>query len=196
MGEKKEVPSDRLVSVKEALIKLRQDGVESVAVAALIDLLSKTEPDMRIEELSAAQLEHYKAQLAVWVEKQKEQSSLTVEGFKSVITAGQNALRAAILVNGGAAVAILAYIGKLSVEAEGQVSHFALPLLLFVVGTLTVAVGSGVTYLSQWFYFGGVPWKEKVGFWLNLVAIGLGLTSYGLFGAGTWSAYVAFKGYA
>ncbi|MGL6213244.1 hypothetical protein [Billgrantia desiderata] len=190
------MPIDGASSLKEALIQLQQDGVESVSVAGLIEFLKRAEPDGKVGDLSPVQLEHYKAQLSVWVEKQKEHSTLNVEGFKSVITAGQNALRSAILINGGAAVAILAYIGKLSVEAAGQVTHFALPLLLFVLGTLTVAVGSGITYLSQWFYFGGSPWEEKIGFGLNLAAIVLGFVSYIFFGVGTWWAYAAFKGYA
>jgi hypothetical protein len=52
-----------------------------------------------------------------------------------------------------------AYIGKLSVDDPSHVSGFAFPLLLFVAGSLAVAIRSGVTYLSQWFYFGEGDWK-------------------------------------
>ncbi len=180
--------------LKEALLRLKKDGVQHVAVDALLEYVTKIEAAVR--EPSAAELEHYKAQLAAWVEKQKEASTINVEGFKSVILAGQNALRSAIFINGGAAVAILAYIGKVSVEASTHVSAFAFPLLLFVSGALAVAVGSGVTYLGQWFYFGGGNWQWKVGFGLNILAILLGLTSYGLFATGAWLAYLAFKAYA
>jgi hypothetical protein len=56
-----------------------------------------------------------------------------------------------------------------------------------------VAIGAGVTYLSQWLYFGGGGWKSKVGFGLNIVAILLGVGSWALFAAGAWLAYLAFK---
>ena len=185
----------RIDLLKDALLKLQKDGVQQIAVDALVDYVAKLDAvgGQAPREPSAAELEHYKAQLAAWVEKQKEVSNINVEGFRSVILAGQNALRSSILLNGGAAVAILAYIGKLSVDAAAHVSAFAFPLLLFVTGALVVAVGSGVTYLSQWFYFGGGVWKWKIGFALNVLAILLGFASYGLFAVGAWLAYLAFK---
>jgi hypothetical protein len=183
--------------LKDAVLKLKQDNVQQLSVDALLDYISKLESvAQEPAQPSAAQLEHYKAQLSAWVEKQKETSAINVEGFKSVILAGQNALRSAILLNGGAAVALLAYIGKLSVDASGHVRDFALPLLFFVSGALVIAVGAGVTYLTQWFYFGGGGWRWKVGFGLNILAMVLALASYGLFAAGALLAYRAFKGYA
>lgn len=150
----------RLTLLKDAVLKLKRDGVQQVSVDALLDYVAKLESAVEDRrEPSAADLEHYKAQLAAWVERQREASAINVEGFKSVILSGQNALRSGLLLNGGAAVALLAYIGKLSVEASAHVSDFALPLLLFVVGALAVVVNSGVTYLGQWFYFGGGGWR-------------------------------------
>jgi len=192
------MPGDaRIAPLKEAVLKLKKDGVERVSVDALLEYVTRLQAavEERLEP-SAAELEHYKTQLSAWVEKQKEASAINVEGFKSVILAGQNALRSALLVNGGAAVALLAYIGKLSVDASAHVSEFALPLLLFVSGALVVAINSGVTYLGQWFYFGGGGWRWKVGFALNIVSIILGILSYVIFAAGTWQAYLAFKAYA
>jgi hypothetical protein len=187
-------PDSQIAALKDVLVVLKKDGIENVSVDALMEYLTKLETTAITR--SPAELEHYKAQLAAWVEKQKEFSNFNLEGFKSVILAGQNAIRIAILLNGGAAVAMLAYIGKLSVEASASVSQFALPLFLFVLGALTVAVGAGVTYLSQWFYFsGGGNWRWRVGFTLNMLAILLGLTSYGLFAAGAWWAYQEFKAY-
>ena len=106
---------DRLTLLKQAVARLKEDGVQSVGVDALLDYIAKLEAAIEPRrEPNAAEIEHYKAQLAAWVEKQKEVSAINVEGFKSVILAGQSALRSALLVNGGAAVALLAFIGKLS----------------------------------------------------------------------------------
>jgi hypothetical protein len=141
----------KIALLKDAVLQLKKDGVQNLSVAALLDYVTKLEAAVQERrEPSAAELEHYKAQLSAWVEKQKEASAINVEGFKSVILAGQNALRSALLVNGGAAVALLAYIGKLSVEASAHVSDFALPLLLFVLGALVVVINSGFTYLGHW----------------------------------------------
>jgi len=187
----------KIALLKDAVLQLKKDGVQNLSVDALLDYVTKLEAAVQERrEPSAAELEHYKAQLSAWVEKQKEASAINVEGFKSVILAGQNALRSALLVNGGAAVALLAYIGKLSVEASSHVSDFALPLLLFVLGALVVAINSGLTYLGQWFYFGGGGWRWKVGFALNIVSIVLGVVSYVIFAAGAWLAYCSFKAYA
>lgn len=90
----------------------------------------------------------------------------------------------------------MAYIGKLSVEAATHVPEFAFPLLLFVSGALVVAVQAGVTYLSQWFYFGGGELRWKIGFGLNILAILFAIASYCLFAGGAWLAYQAFKAYA
>lgn len=109
---------DRFTLLKQAIAKLKAGGVQSVGVDDLLDYVAKLEAAVEPrQEPGAAEIEHYKAQLAAWVEKQKEASAINVEGFKSVILAGQSALRSALLVNGGAAVALLAFIGKLSTDS-------------------------------------------------------------------------------
>jgi len=186
----------RLTSLKDTLLRLQQDGVRRITVTSLIDAVAKLETVGAESTLSAVDLEKYRAQLAVWVEQYKAQANIEAEGFKSIILAGQTSLRSAMLINGGAAVAVLAYIGRLTGDAVGNVAQFALPLFLFVLGALVVAVGAGVTYLSQWFYFGGGGWKSKVGFGLNILAMLLGVGSWALFAAGAWLAYLAFSGLA
>ena len=42
------------------------------------------------------------------------------------------------------------------------------------------------------FRSGGASWKEKTGFWLNIVAIIAGLSSYGIFTWGMCSTYNGF----
>lgn len=186
----------RLTSLKDSLLRLQQDGVRRIAVTSLIDAVAKLETVGTESTLTAVDLEKYRAQLAMWVEQYKAQANIEAEGFKSVILAGQTSLRSAMLINGGAAVAVLAYIGRLTGDAAGNVAQFALPLFLFVLGALVVAVGAGVTYLSQWFYFGGGGWKSKVGFGLNILAMLLGVGSWALFATGAWLAYLAFSGLA
>lgn len=179
--------------IKNALLDLKKQRVEQISVDGLIDYLSQLEARRQhLLELTQPELEQYKAQLAMWIENQRHAFVVTTEGFKSVILSGQNALRSALLINGGASIALLAYIGKLKVAGSTQLSSLAFPLLLFVIGVLVTAVNSGITYLSQWFYFGGASWKQKAGFYLNIANIVLGIASYFLFAVGTFYAYRFF----
>ena len=93
---------------------------------------------------------------------------------------GLTALKAAMLINGAAAIAILAFLGAL---ASGElefvvVTRFARALLLFVLGTLIAAFSAGSGYLSQYHSLGvpsGQPAKrarffQKITIYLVLVA--------------------------
>jgi len=144
--------------------------------------------------VSPAELEQYKAQLQLEVERNKNEHASGLEMFRSVITAGQNAIRSSFLLNGGAAVALLAFISKLTENQKDKVALFADSLSPFVLGVLAITVTSGFTYLSQWFYAaddGG--WKVKTGLWLNVAAIVIGLSSYGFFIWGMCKAYAGFQ---
>jgi hypothetical protein len=73
-----------------------------------------------------------------------------VETFKGLITLSIEALKALLLINGGAAVAILAYLGSLA--SRGSTAH--LPnmkgaLLCFAIGVLATALAFIVAYFTQ-----------------------------------------------
>jgi len=68
--------------------------------------------------------------------------------FNAVITFAVHALKTAILINGGAAIAILALVGKIWAD-KNIVSYLAASLLLFTIGVLAAAIGTGVSYLAQ-----------------------------------------------
>lgn len=148
------------------------------------------------EEIDSTQMEKYKAELQLWIKQNEAAQASSLEMFRTVILAGQNALKTAFLMNGGATVALLAFLGKLSDQHQDKIAIFSSSLIVFVVGVLAITVASGSTYLSQWFYAGSESWKQKTGFWLNILAIALGLASYGLFIWGAIRAYKAFIGFA
>ena len=103
-------------------------------------------------ELATANLEKYKADLQNWIESNKYQHESDIELFRSVTTAGQSAIKSSFILNGGAAIAALAFIGHLVESNLKKVAIFSACLLPFTYGVLTVAVMSGFTYLSQWFH--------------------------------------------
>lgn len=183
-----------VATLKKDIEQIKEQGIENIRSEDLISYLSTFEGDL--ESQTEADLEFYRANLQKWVEDHKNIHAHSVEMFRSVITAGQNALRASFLMNGGASVATLAFIGHLATSSPEKVTLFSASLAIFVVGVLFSAVASGTTYLSQWFYGSGEGKKLMVaGFILNVVSIVLGLSSYGIFAWGIYEAHEVFKNF-
>jgi len=143
-----------------------------------------------------AELERFKANLQNWIESNKQAHEGQLEMFRSVITSGQGAIKSSFWLNGGAAVAVLAFVGHLAQFAAAKVPVFAACLVPFACGVLAIAVTSGSTYLSQWFYASTRSWGQRVGFWLNILCIAFGLASYACFIWGLFRTYQAFITYA
>ena len=177
--------------LRETMTKLRADGIETIKTENLIAYLDNV-INSRYPEIDQAYLEKYRAELQLWLEQNKRVHVMDVEGFKSVIAAGQSALKTAFLMNGGATVALLAFIGKLSEDHANKIAEFSLAMIYFVMGVLLVTMSSGSTYLSQWFYFSPKTWQKKTGFMFNMTAIIFRLLSYILFIVGVFKAYYAF----
>jgi len=80
------------------------------------------------------------------------QSSTTISN--SILETAQSALKSAILINGGAAIALLAFIGNIwSIEIDKHtVGSLVLSVSQFAYGALAAATGAGLRYLSQDFY--------------------------------------------
>ena len=115
--------------------------------------------------------------------------------FRSVISSGQGAIKSSFLLNGGAAVALLAFIGHLAQFSPAKVAMFASCLLPFSLGVMAIAITSGFTYLSQWLYASSHARARKAGYVFNFLCIFLGLGSYALFAWGLFSTYRHFLGY-
>ena len=152
----------------------------------------------RIAEAQSAQMaaeEQKRTQMSFenWLETNKQRHEWQLEGFRSVIQVGQSALKTCILVNGGAAVALLAFVGHLVEQAKPQipVRSLALAMAVFVGGVFAGGLASAFTYLSQWSSSGNWP---RTGLALNIAAIASGLVSLGCFCGGGVCAYFAIVG--
>ncbi len=148
-----------MTNLVDILKSLREEGTETVPIDLLIDWLedsqSKTEEERFIRSLRhASELEQYKA---------KNISNL--EMFKSVITLGHNALKATFLINGSAAVALLAFLGNIWARTAlyAQAQGLVWALAFFCLGVLFSAIATGFTWWSQDAYamvsFGAKPRK-------------------------------------
>lgn len=172
-------------------IKDIKNNSETVQCESLIAYLEKVIADPNSEP-TPSQIEYYKYQLQLMVEGEKGSHASYLEEFRAVIQSGQNAMKTALLMNGGASIALLAFIGKLTEKQQYQIPHFAEALAIFVLGVFFIGAASGTTYLSQWFYAESEKWKIRIGSGFNIISILLGLTSLGFFVWGMCKAYSAF----
>ena len=72
--------------------------------------------------------------------------------FRSVIELATISLKAVLLVNGGAAIALLAFLGNIASTQprSSLVSILAFALLCFTIGVLVGLIGMGISYLTQY----------------------------------------------
>ena len=182
-------------NMKSSVEKAKLEGITSIPcdniIAYLNEVLISTDSpptDTKFTE---------EAHIQKWIEDVKHWHQSDLEMFRSVITAGQAAIKSMFLLNGGATVALLAFISRLITlsENKAQVADFSYCLFLFSIGTLAAALISGFTYLAQWFYAGPQISHQKTGNFFNSVCIMLGFGSYGLFLWGLIASYCAFIAY-
>lgn len=87
--------------------------------------------------------------------KQENQANLTIwaEQFKAAVSAGENALRSVILINGGATVALLAFISNVWNESiKNKSMNFNVLLIsmaIFTFGTLFGGLAMSWHYLEH-----------------------------------------------
>ncbi|MEX0802462.1 MAG: hypothetical protein WD688_03970 [Candidatus Binatia bacterium] len=169
----------------------KEKGLSSIPVENLLAYLNELEknPNHPANQLmSAAELERYKTELAMWLTDRTEL-------FRSVILAGQSALKSAILINGGAAVALLAFIGHVwKPDMSSPLKELAGPLVWFVAGVLLDAMAAGLTYVSQCFYASCGDSRGKLftaGATFHVLTVLLVLASYGTFAYATCLVYSA-----
>lgn len=184
-----------IATIFEAVDAAEKKGVEAIRVSDLKSYLTDLDTavgDVGVENIAAARLEQYKVELSRWLEHHKNEKQWQFELFRSTIVAGQSALRAAILINGGAAVALLAFIGNLWETNPPVANDLARPLNTFLYGVLAAAAAAGTTYVSQWFYFGGGTRAGWTGNVFTLITVTLVAASYWYFLQGITVANAAF----
>lgn len=179
-------PTQFVKNLRTALADLRAKGQETVDISALVTHLD-AQPSNAVQsiELQKIETQHALAQLDVHTKHR-------IEMFKAVIESGREALNALVLINGGAVIALLGFLGGTVSKGLPQTLGLSLtiPLLQFGLGVLMGAIAFASRYLSQAFYSTS---NMKMGHAFRYVAVFFALTGYGLFGCGIYGAYSAFS---
>ena len=126
----------------------------------------------------------------------------TVEEFRKarfavVTSSAESALKSAFLVNGGGAVALLAFFGQAAQQAKLSPATPALAaaLLVLVIGTALAGIATGLSFLAQYGHFmrRKRSWFGKVTRNITAANIVLILSSYGCFVVAGVIAYRALR---
>lgn len=176
------------VALKETMQELaNQEGwIHVEGFIGILDAMTVDRPNVDYEERK------YRHEMEVYRVKSEFHKDQYVEGLKGLIESGTLALKSAILVNGGATIALLTFLGSVLRDGTAQTSlitDISWAMILFVWGTGLAALATGTRYL------GNLKLMEqgKSG-WVNWFTISLGVISYTLFFWGGMAAFHAFDG--
>ncbi len=142
------------------------------------------------------ELEQHRNQL----EQHRIQTEVWVASVNATVTFAGAAIKGLLLINGGAAVAILAFLGHLAATPgtnPAQLETLGPALLAFGWGTLAGAMTAGSAYLSQICFSevsksGSRP-VRVAGEIFRLTAVALASFGYGVFIYGLYTAVSAFQ---
>jgi len=165
--------------VRDEVVKARDDfNVISIHPDNLLNLLESVRRLAEDQEpLEAHNREFHRLNI-------EHQYSSVQELFRSVIAAGQSAIKAALIVSGGSAAALLAFAGAAwsALKPEG-IDLLAYALALLALALLSSTVSAGFNYLTQSSYMDG--WGEaddcvadRRGDRFNLISCGLVILAY------------------
>lgn len=192
--------SELIVLMRGGVKKAKEQGAENIAIdkmAAWFDsldnLIKEAEEGQEVDH-KAKMERYYNVDIPEWLEDVKANKAIHLEVVKAVGRFGEIALKSSLLINGGAAVAFLAFIGTIWNSSGGESSeiiNLSRPLMLFVSGVLSGALACGTAYLAQSLYakFNNNKWGDIV----KYITVALVFGAYGLFGAGAYKANEVFK---
>lgn len=182
--------------IRKAVDDVKQRNRDVISVEAFLNYLDVLEKEaLEIDENHHRQhevsLTKYRAENERNIAHYNAQQLCAVEMFRSVISYGAAALKSAILINGGAAAALLAFIGN--IWSKGIIPASVVPLtsaiVYFSFGVLAAAVGTAASYVTQYCYGENF---QRTGVVFHTFTVVFIVGSYILFSLGVFGAYESF----
>jgi len=189
--------------MRASIEKIKNDGTAELYCDDIIKYLKEVEDaDQSIH--AEFDIENYKASLQSSENYRQREHERNLAMFESVIISGQAAVKASLFLNGGAAIALLAFIGHLASSSIAQASTdfklaingLSTSLSMFAWGALCAVLVAGLTYLTQLLYsniIGKKCWQYYTGIVFHFLSIVVGILSYIIFSYGVFQAGKTFS---
>jgi hypothetical protein len=163
-------------------------AIENIHEAHAIALRMIEDDEKRgIPEDREARLAKFKAELDQWVDSSRQRHEHSIEMFRSVLSSAEQALKACMLINGGAAVALLAFSGNLiQHNRTSLLPGVSDALAWFVGGVLAGAMAFAFRYFSQDAFSND---RDKFAGVMRALCIVSGIAGLAAFIAGGYIAY-------
>ena len=185
---------------RTALKEAEASGLTAIQTGTLHKIFDDLEKQLALgsNQPHPLELEKFRSDLAGSLAYQEHVHNWSLEGFRQIIALGQSTLKSMMLINGGAAVALLAFLGNLITRSgpSGSIVAFADSMRLFVIGVFLAAIAYATTYFSQLFYDGEKDWQRRTGLVFHVVTSLVGAASLALFLWGAHAAYYGFVAFA
>lgn len=133
------------------------------------------------------------SRLRDWEGQQSHYRSWQLDNQRNVIGLSQAALRGMLLINAGAVVSLLAFLGN--VWAKGVILEpFLNAMWFFAAGVVLAVLATALSYLTQLSYGSEKePVRERIAVGLHVVTILISLSSLGAFCMGSYRSLDAFR---
>lgn len=186
--------------LKSEIQQAKEKGLELVSLESLEHVSNMLELECKATKegvpRSDEQLELLRAQFTDQLNDNQRQFESNIEMLRSTIAISHLALKSSILINGGAAVAMLAFMGGAwsSLPSQSAKTGIALALSMFVYAVLVSGVSTGCAYIAQ-AGLGGEWGKhsEIIGEVFRWITLSLFFVSMALFFLGARSAAGGFS---
>ena len=179
-----------LDEIQKILREAAKEGQDVVPIDALQTFINDLEKDA--SESAANSRARFKAQHDSNLAEYRSKIEVALEERRTTVQSGHYALRTAILINGAAAVALLAFLGSAwspTGTAAQKLANFPVAMLVFVVGVLAAAIATGSNYVAA---YSAARAFRRTFYLINSISIALVIVSYIAFIIGGTLAYSSF----
>lgn len=183
--------------LRNAAVGAKNRGEDSISTDQLLSALSVLE-----NEVEAKNTNRNTSTLPIEftnnfiIEKYKIANSNQMETYKVANDNGRIALRSLFIMNGGAAVAMAAFIGNTSTKSPPNtlnIETLSVALLCFAIGVLLSSVAHGSNFVCSFFYSDAEkPTQVKWGHSFNILTVILAILGYIAFTVGLFKATISF----
>jgi hypothetical protein len=181
--------------LKFAALAAKKKGTEQISTDQLLSSLAILEDEIdnsaRTPDTSSIEFDNNLA-----IEKSRQNHVTSMETYKTVNENGRLALKSLFIMNGGASIAMAAFIGNATKSTAANTLNLptlSAALLFFAIGVLFAALAHSTNYICSFLYGDhDIPKIISWGHAFNILTICLAIIGYICFGLGLYRATVSF----